>query len=76
MLRNKPVITNDTVQGLLVIVIGHHRETLIVMAPDMAADTVMVMGATLGATAVSATTDSEVAYLFSVPLLVAFCWAT
>jgi hypothetical protein len=46
MHRNKPFITNDTVQGLLVNVMGHHRETLIRMALDMAADT--VMGATVG----------------------------
>jgi hypothetical protein len=71
MHRNKPFITNDTAQGLLVNVMGHHRETLIRMALDMAADTVMgatvgvgTAGAgtgTVGATVVDATT--EVPYL-------------
>jgi hypothetical protein len=77
MHRNKPFMTNDTAQGLLVDVLGHnvmghHRETLICMALNMAGDMVMgvmgvmrVMGTTLGAgAAVDATTDSEgVAYL-------------
>lgn len=46
MHRNKPFITNDTAQGLLANVMGHHRETLICMALNMAPDTAMVMGAT------------------------------
>jgi hypothetical protein len=68
MHRNKPFITNDTAQGLLVNVMGHHRETLIRMALDMAADTVMATvgvgtagAGTVGATVVDATT--EVPYL-------------
>jgi hypothetical protein len=64
MHRNKPSITNDTAQGLLVNVMGHHRETLIRMALDMAADTVMgatVGVGTVGGTVVNATT--EVPYL-------------
>lgn len=57
MHRNKPFITKDTVtvQGLLVdVVMGHHRETLICMALNMAGDTDtdMVMTTTGGAVAV------------------------
>ena len=70
--RNKPFITNNTAQGLLVNVMGHQRETLMHMALDMGVDTVMVMGANVasvpasgvvGAT-VGATTDSEVEVLY------------
>jgi hypothetical protein len=59
MHRNKPFITNDTARGLPVNVMGHHLETLICMALDMAADTVMVM-MTMGtgaSAAVDATTE-------------------
>jgi hypothetical protein len=70
MHRNKPFITNDTAQGLLVNVMGHHRETLTGMALNMAADTVMVMGATgaamgaaMGATVVVNATTEVVRYL-------------
>lgn len=59
MHRNKPFITNNTVQGLLINVTGHQRETLICMAQNMAVNTVMVMGTTVGAT-VDATTEAEV----------------
>jgi hypothetical protein len=56
MHRNKPFIAKDTVtaQGLLVDVMGHHRETLICIALNMAADTdmVMVMTTTGGAVVV------------------------
>ena len=54
--KNKPFITNDTAQGLLVNVMGHHREILIRMALGMAADMDMDMGATLGVV-VDATTE-------------------
>jgi hypothetical protein len=37
MHRNKPFMTNDTAQGRLVNVMGHHREILIRMAVGMAA---------------------------------------
>jgi hypothetical protein len=60
MHRNKPFMANDTAQGHLVNVMGHHRETLIRMALDMAPDTVMVMGAT---GAVNVTEEEGLRYL-------------
>jgi len=60
MHRNKPFMANDTAQDLLVNVMGHHRETLICMALNMAPDTVMVMGAT---GAVDVTTEEGLPYL-------------
>jgi hypothetical protein len=65
MHRKKRFITNDTGQGLLVNVMGHHREILICMALNMVPDTVMVMGAmgTMGATAAVDETTEEEPYL-------------
>jgi hypothetical protein len=63
---NKPFMTNDTAQGLLVNVMGRQQETLIGMALDMALDmapdTVMITGTTIGVTVVDVTTE-EVLYL-------------
>jgi hypothetical protein len=73
--RNKPFITNNTLEGLLVKVdvMGHQRETLICMILNMAPalDTAMVMGP-VGA----ALEEEDLPYLCLVPLLVAFCWVT
>jgi len=50
MHRNKPFITNNTPQGLHSIVMGHHRETHIHTVLHTAADTAMVMEASVSAT--------------------------
>lgn len=68
MHRNKPFIPNDPAQGLLVNVMGLHRETLICMALNMAADTVMVMEAmeamgAMGAMGAVVATTEVVPYL-------------